>query len=445
MGTKILIIDDEPEMVQSLNALLKKRGYEVSGVTHPIAALNTLGRECVDIVLTDLRMPGVDGLEMIERIKELCPQSKIILMTAYSSIPNAVEAMKKGASEYIPKPFDIDELEKKIKDLGIKKKGTAKTTKSGDYELLGISSAIQKIRDQIKKMGKTHATILIRGESGVGKELVARQLHYHSSRAEGPFLPINMAAIPENLMESELFGYRKGSFTGAESDSEGKFMSSSGGTLFLDEVSEMPLNFQAKMLRVLQDFQILPLGANQPIRVDCRILAATNRDLEAFTREKKFREDLYFRLNTLEIVVPPLRDRMEDLPLLVSHFTKIHGTSEIEIPTEFIDTLRSYHWPGNIRELENIIHRCVVLAESEYLDIRDLPEHISGLPPRKETPLADIAFRQLKEGKSLSDLEQEIILKSIDASGGNKTKAAKVLKMTRRKLYSRLEKHGIKI
>jgi transcriptional regulator with PAS, ATPase and Fis domain len=294
-------------------------------------------------------------------------------------------------------------------------------------------------------MGKTHATVLIRGESGVGKELVARQLHYQSTRKDGPFLPINMAAIPETLMESELFGYRKGSFTGADEDSEGKFLASKGGTLFLDEVSEMPLNFQAKMLRVLQEFQILPLGASQPLRVDCRVLAATNRDIEEYCREKKFREDLYFRLNTLEIIVPPLRERMEDLPILVSHFLNIHGTSETRIPENLMDVLRSYKWPGNVRELENIIHRCVVLAESEELDIRDLPEHISGLPPRKETPLAEIAYRQLREGKSLADLEQEIILKSIDASRGNKTQAAKVLKITRRKLYSRLEKHGIKI
>jgi DNA-binding NtrC family response regulator len=443
--TKILIIDDEPGMVQSLCALLKKREYETVGFTHPVSALNALRRECVDIVLTDLRMPGVDGLEMIERIQELCPQAKIILMTAYSSIPNAVEAMKKGADEYIPKPFELEALEEKIRGLGAKKRRVSRESDAREYELLGVSGSMQRIRDQITKMGKTHATVLIRGESGVGKELVARQLHYQSTRKDGPFLPINMAAIPETLMESELFGYRKGSFTGADEDSEGKFLASKGGTLFLDEVSEMPLNFQAKMLRVLQEFQILPLGASQPLRVDCRVLAATNRDIEEYCREKKFREDLYFRLNTLEIIVPPLRERMEDLPILVSHFLNIHGTSETRIPENLMDVLRSYKWPGNVRELENIIHRCVVLAESEELDIRDLPEHISGLPPRKETPLAEIAYRQLREGKSLADLEQEIILKSIDASRGNKTQAAKVLKMTRRKLYSRLEKHGIKI
>ncbi len=432
-------------MVQSLCALLKKREYETVGFTHPVSALNALRRECVDIVLTDLRMPGVDGLEMIERIQELCPQAKIILMTAYSSIPNAVEAMKKGADEYIPKPFELEALEEKIRGLGAKKRRVSRESDAREYELLGVSGSMQRIRDQITKMGKTHATVLIRGESGVGKELVARQLHYQSTRKDGPFLPINMAAIPETLMESELFGYRKGSFTGADEDSEGKFLASKGGTLFLDEVSEMPLNFQAKMLRVLQEFQILPLGASQPLRVDCRVLAATNRDIEEYCREKKFREDLYFRLNTLEIIVPPLRERMEDLPILVSHFLNIHGTSETRIPENLMDVLRSYKWPGNVRELENIIHRCVVLAESEELDIRDLPEHISGLPPRKETPLAEIAYRQLREGKSLADLEQEIILKSIDASRGNKTQAAKVLKMTRRKLYSRLEKHGIKI
>jgi len=432
-------------MVQSLCALLKKREYETVGFTHPVSALNALRRECVDIVLTDLRMPGVDGLEMIERIQELCPQAKIILMTAYSSIPNAVEAMKKGADEYIPKPFELEALEEKIRGLGAKKRRVSRESDAREYELLGVSGSMQRIRDQITKMGKTHATVLIRGESGVGKELVARQLHYQSTRKDGPFLPINMAAIPETLMESELFGYRKGSFTGADEDSEGKFLASKGGTLFLDEVSEMPLNFQAKMLRVLQEFQILPLGASQPLRVDCRVLAATNRDIEEYCREKKFREDLYFRLNTLEIIVPPLRERMEDLPILVSHFLNIHGTSETRIPENLMDVLRSYKWPGNVRELENIIHRCVVLAESEELDIRDLPEHISGLPPRKETPLAEIAYRQLREGKSLADLEQEIILKSIDASRGNKTQAAKVLKITRRKLYSRLEKHGIKI
>jgi DNA-binding NtrC family response regulator len=443
--TRIMVIDDEELLGDSLKNLLIKRGYDTESFTNPVAAMNVLQKQAFDIVLTDFKMPNVDGLEMIDRIRELRPKAKIILMTAFASIPMAVEAMKRGAGEYIAKPFEIEELELKLKELGGKRKTRAKGKLPSGFELLGESPAMRKLRSEIRKIGKANATVLIRGESGVGKELVARQLHFHSHRAHEPFLAINMAAIPETLMESELFGYKKGGFTGADTDYLGKFAASNQGTLFMDEISEMPLNFQAKLLRVLQDFMILPIGSNEPIQVDCRVLAATNQDLFGMCQAGGFREDLYYRLNTLEISVPPLRDRLEDLPILVQHFLEKHSTEETKVDQEYLGILAAYHWPGNVRELENIVHRCVILGESQELDKFDLPQQISGLTPRKDTPLSDIAFRQLREGKSLSDLEREIILKAISESDGNKTSAAKILKITRRKLYSRLEKHGIEI
>jgi len=441
--TKILVLDDEETMADSIRNLLRKRGFSVESFSNPIAALNVLQREKFDLILTDFKMPNVDGLEMIDRIRELRPESKIILMTAFSSIPNAVEAMKRGANEYISKPFEWEELEQKIKHLGAKKARKKKLSTSG-YELLGNSAPMQKLRSQIERIAGSHATVLIRGESGSGKELVARQLHFQSTRSEEPFVAINMAAIPENLMESEFFGYTKGSFTGANEDTPGKFQASHEGTLFMDEIGEIPLNFQAKLLRVLQDFSFMPVGSSNTIQVDCRIIAATNKDVLALVQEGTFREDLYYRLNVLELKVPPLLDRLDDLEVLVDHFLLKHGSEDLKISVEFLDVLRAYEWPGNVRELENIIHRCAVLCDGSELDAYDLPEHISGLTPKKKTPLSDIAYRQLEEGKSLSDLEKEIILKAIDESGGNKTNAAKILKITRRKLYSRMEHHGIK-
>ena len=443
--SKILVLDDEELMTETIRKLLSKRGYSVEIFSNPITALNVMQREKFDIVLTDFKMPNIDGLEMIDRIRDLRPEAKIILMTAYSSIPNAVEAMKRGASEYITKPFEWEELEEKIRTVGGKKQSKPTRPSIVGFDLIGESQDMKQLKNQIRRVGPSNATVLIRGESGTGKELVARQLHLHSDRDHQPFVPINMAAIPENLMESEFFGYKKGSFTGADQDTQGKFMASNEGTLFMDEISEIPLSFQAKLLRVLQDFQIMPIGDTSPVSVNCRVLAATNRKIEKMIANNTFREDLYYRLNIIEIDVPSLRSRMEDLPLLVEHFLQKHASEEMQVDDEFLNVLRAYHWPGNVRELENIIHRCIVLSDGNTLDKYALPRNISGLQPKKETPLTDIAFRQLKEGKSLSEIEKEIILKAIDESSGNKTNAAKILKITRRKLYSRLEKHGIQI
>jgi DNA-binding NtrC family response regulator len=301
------------------------------------------------------------------------------------------------------------------------------------------------LNEQIKKIAKTSATVLIHGESGTGKELVARQIHMQSPRNAEPFIAINMAAIPENLIESEFFGHRKGSFTGADNDYQGKFLASHEGTLFLDEISEIPLTFQAKLLRVLQDYSIQPIGTTDSIKINSRFLAATNKNLPELVASSQFREDLYYRLNIIELQVPPFRERLEDLELLVEHFIKKHGTSSMSAPSEFLDILRAYSWPGNVRELENVIHRCIVLSEGDVLDKFDLPESISGLKPKKETPLAEVAYRQLQEGKSLGEIERDIIIKAIHEANGNKTNAAKLLKITRRKLYSRMEKHGIEL
>jgi transcriptional regulator with PAS, ATPase and Fis domain len=254
-----------------------------------------------------------------------------------------------------------------------------------------------------------------------------------------------MAAIPDTLIESEFFGYRKGSFTGAEGNYDGKFMASGAGTIFLDEISEIPLAFQAKLLRVLQEYVIQPLGSSETIPIKARFVAATNQNMQNLMQTGRFREDLFYRLNIVEIFVPTLRERISDIPVLTTHFLSKHATESMEVTEHFIELLKAYSWPGNVRELENVLHRCIILSDSNVLDAADLPAHISGLQPRRETPLTDVIYQQLSEGKSLYDLEKEIILKAIEEAGGNKTNAAKLLKITRRKLYSRLDKHGIKI
>lgn len=440
--TKVLVIDDEKVMAGSIKNLLINRGYTAECFYNPIIALNVLQKEHFDIVLTDFKMPNIDGLEMIERIKDIRPEAKIILMTAYSSISNAVEAMKKGADEYIAKPFEIEDLEEKLQILGGPQQ-KKKKSKQIQVELLGESPVMLRLKSKIKKVAQSDATVLITGESGTGKELVAQQIHNSSNRVDHPFIPINMAAIPLNLIESEFFGYKKGSFTGADKDYQGKFLASNEGSLFMDEVGEIPLDLQAKLLRVLQESSFQAIGSSETIRINSRFIAATNQNLYKLTQENKFREDLYYRLNIIELKLPPLRERLEDIKQLVAHFVLKHGTQEIETPPEFLDLLRAYDWPGNVRELENIIHRCIVLVEGKTLDVHDLPKHISGLTPKQETPLTDISFQQIKEGLSLIDLEKKIILKALEESAGNKTNAAKLLKITRRKLYSRMEKHGI--
>ncbi|PCJ19772.1 MAG: DNA-binding response regulator [Candidatus Cloacimonadota bacterium] len=442
--TKVLVIDDEKVMAGSIKNLLKNRGYFAECFFNPITALNVLQREHFDIVLTDFKMPNIDGLEMIERIKEIRPEAKIILMTAYSSISNAVEAMKKGADEYISKPFEIEDLEKKLEILGVTQQ-KKKKFKPNQVNLLGESEAMLKLKAKIKKIAKSDATVLITGESGTGKELVAAQIHNLSSRSEEAFIAINMAAIPLNLIESEFFGYKKGSFTGADKDYKGKFLSSDKGSLFMDEVGEIPLDLQAKLLRVLQESSFHAIGSSETVKINTRFIAATNQNLYELTKKSLFREDLYYRLNIIELNLPPLRERLEDINLLVKHFVLKHGTDNIETPDNFVDLLRAYHWPGNVRELENIIHRCIVMVEGNTLNVHDLPKHISGLTPKQETPLTDISFKQIKEGLSLIDLEKKIILKALEESNGNKTNAAKLLKITRRKLYSRMEKHGINL
>jgi DNA-binding NtrC family response regulator len=442
---RVLVVDDEEFMVDSIKKLLRKRGFEVEGFNNPVAALNFARRSHFDVALVDFRMPNIDGIEMIENLKNLHPQIKIVLMTAYASVANAVEAMKKGADEYIAKPFSFDDLEDKLRELGLRRQIPRRNSFPGEYDILGGSLKMLELKEKIPKVAKSNATVLICGESGTGKELVARQIHIHSPRSHEPFVAVNMAAIPDTLIESEFFGYRKGSFTGAEGNYDGKFMASGAGTIFLDEISEIPLAFQAKLLRVLQEYVIQPLGSSETIPIKARFVAATNQNMQNLMQTGRFREDLFYRLNIVEIFVPTLRERISDIPVLTTHFLSKHATESMEVTEHFIELLKAYSWPGNVRELENVLHRCIILSDSNVLDAADLPAHISGLQPRRETPLTDVIYQQLSEGKSLYDLEKEIILKAIEEAGGNKTNAAKLLKITRRKLYSRLDKHGIKI
>ncbi|MGH7596644.1 MAG: sigma-54-dependent transcriptional regulator [bacterium] len=442
----ILIVDDEARMAAVLKAALEPEGYAIAIATSGTAAMNALDTHAYDVVLTDLKMEGPDksGLQVLEFAKRRYPQCEVILMTAYATAQTAVEAMKRGAYDYIIKPFEIDELKVKIRHI-FEKKTLANENRSLKQELkqrysidnmVGQSGAMQEVYKMVHKVAPSDATVLIRGESGTGKELVAQAIHYLSPRAEKPFVAINCAALPETLLESELFGYEKGAFTGAEKRKLGLFETAGEGTIFLDEIGDVTTTIQVKLLRALQNRQIIHLGGHEQIPVKARVIAATNRDLEIAVKEGNFREDFYYRINVFPISVPALRKRMEDLPDLVSHFLQRAGKDQYSITADAVEKLRMYPWPGNVRELENVVERSLIMAGDRPIEISDLPPHIQGiqkLPTQFDLP---------DEGIVLEDIEKKLIHRAIEKAGGNKSKAAKLLGITRRKLYSMLERLG---
>ncbi len=443
----LLIVDNEEKMCHLLKTYLEKQELEIETALSGEEALKKFEQKPFDIVVTDLKMPGKSGLEVLEGIKKQSPETDVLLMTAYATAQTAVEAMKRGAYDYLIKPFDFEELRLKIdrilnqKKLQAENRGLKEQLRSQDgfEHIVGVSRAMRSVFRLVEKVAATNTTVLIRGESGTGKELIARAIHEKSLHPEEPFVAVNCAAIPENLLESELFGYEKGAFTGADRRKPGRFELAGNGTIFLDEIGDLSPALQAKLLRVLQNRTFERLGGTEPIQARARVLAATNRDLEQAVREGEFREDLYYRVNVFPIFLPPLRERKEDIAPLVQFFLGKLGKSGLKIDPQFLQKLEAYNWPGNVRELENVIERAVILSDGNTLSPEDLPPHLqSGISPHSgplEIP---------EEGIQLEEVEKSLIRKALEKSAGNKTRAAGLLGITRRKLYSMMERLNIK-
>jgi DNA-binding NtrC family response regulator len=425
--------------------MLKDRGHQVSVAGSGEEALKLLAEEDYAVVLTDLRMKGMQGLELLNQIKREYPEVNVVLMTAFGSVDTAVEAMKHGASDYLTKPVKKDELirvvERVIREAALRREvDRLRREVRKEYsfhQILGKSKTIQAVFDLIRRVADSPTNVLITGESGTGKELVAKAIHYNSSRKEAPFVPVNCAAIPEQLLESELFGHMRGAFTDAKVDKRGLFEEAQKGTLFLDEISELPLMLQAKLLRAIQEKEIRRVGATKPIAVDVRIIAATNLNLADEVKNKRFREDLYYRLNVIELKLPPLRERREDIPLLVDAFLKkcaeMGGKPVKGISEAALAMLIDYAWPGNVRELENVIERAVTLSRGDKVSPDDLPPAVQGA--RGDRRVLDEAA---EKSLPLHEVEKEYIKKILEKTGGNKYQAAHVLGIDRKTLYRKL-------
>jgi DNA-binding NtrC family response regulator len=440
---KILIVDDERRMCAVLKAAFENKNLAVTTADSGEAALAALSMDRFDVVLSDIKMPGLNGLQVLEEIKRRSPETEVLLMTAYADAKTAVEAMKKGAFDYIVKPFEIDELRLKVDQI-LEKNQLRRENRDLKQRLInrysidniiGGSGAMQGVFEMVDKVARSETTVLIRGESGTGKELVAKAIHHMSSRKDEPFLAVNCGALPENLLESELFGYEKGAFTGADRQKIGLFQVADRGTIFLDEIGEIAPSVQVKLLRVLQSKEIVRLGGTETISTHSRAIAATNKNLEECVREGSFREDLYYRINVFPIFLPPLRERKEDIPELVAHFLADHDRPPDFIDHHSIKLLMRYTWPGNVRELENVIERALILAGDTPITIDDLPSHIRG---EGEIPIGE----KIDEILTLDEMERRMIRQALARTEGNKTKAARLLGITRRQLYSKIERLG---
>jgi DNA-binding NtrC family response regulator len=437
----VLIVDDEAVARDGLEMALEDR-YRVSTASSGAAALETLEAEIVDVMISDLRMPGMSGLELLSEAKSREPDLIVLMVTGFAAIDTAVEAMRAGAVDYIPKPYHLDDVRLRLaralesRELRAERDGLAREaeTHRPKGRLIGCSPAMQEVDRLIDKVADTRASVLLTGSSGTGKELVARELHARSSRRDKPLLSINCGAIPEHLVESELFGHEKGAFTGAEARRAGLFEAAAGGTVLLDEVGELPASVQVALLRVLQQREVVRVGSHRPVRCDFRLLAATNRDLKEEVAEKRFREDLFYRLRVVEIGLPDLRDRPEDVPVLAEHFLERaaarEGRKQKHLSTRALELLQSYAWPGNVRELENVIDRAVILAPGTKLTPGSLPPELSeGDEDPEEMP-------------SLADMERDYIQKVLNRVGSNRTRAAKILGIDRSSLWRKLKEAG---
>lgn len=449
MNQRIVVTEDDHVQREIISDILEQSGYTVCACADGNAALETIQDTPCDVLLTDMKMPTMDGLELLRRAKSMAPDLDVVVMTAHATIKTAVTAIKEGAADYLEKPFDKDELllviARTCERNELRRHNRMLTRLVDDSisigNIVGKSTAMHEVFERTRRAVMVASNVLIQGESGTGKELIARHIHFSGSRAKKPFVVVNCAAIPDNLVESELFGHEKGAFTGAESSRAGKFELAHGGTLFLDEIGDMHLESQAKLLRVLQDGIIERVGGGKPRSVDVRVVVATNRNLKQCVREGTFREDLYYRLEVLSINLPPLRERMEDLPYLINHFKdKIASKLGIVPPSigpDVMDAFRRYRWPGNVRELENTLEQAFILAKGAELTQADLPEKLRVREPQS----GDIVLPP--GGIVLEDLEQELIRQALERSGGRIKEAAELLGLTYKTLQYRMKKHEI--
>ena len=441
---RVLVVDDEKSMRELLAITLQKAGYEVTLADGGAAAIEAIRRDPFDAVITDLRMPKVDGLQVLRAAKEQSPDMSVIMVTAMASTETAVEAMKLGAYDYITKPFKLDEVNLIIKNALERKQ---LETQHRFENIIGKSSRMVEVFDTIRKIADSPSTVMITGESGTGTALVGRAIHFNSHRRDKPFVSVNCGAIPEGLMESELFGHVKGAFTGAVANKIGLFTAAEGGTLFLDEITEIPALLQVKLLRAIQVREIRRVGDTRDVKTDVRLIAASNRDLETAVRDGVMREDLFYRLNVLPIHLPPLRERREDIPLLIAHFlqkfSKDLGKDVRGVTPEALAVLERYHWPGNIRELENVLERAIVLGAADMLNADSLPESVRRERPTRGPELVDIPEEGLDLEATLDDLERRYLQRALDRTGGVQTKAAELLRMTFRQFRYKLQKHSL--
>jgi DNA-binding NtrC family response regulator len=447
-GQVVLVVDDEEAQRKVLAGFLRKKGFEVLTAAGAAEALDLAAAQTVDLVLTDLRMPGGGGLELLRGLRGMNPGVPVIVMTAYGTVTSAVEAMKQGAADYLGKPVDLDELEllvtRTLERRAVESENRELRERLAErHRLKGLETANARMAQAINVAARaagSRATILIRGESGTGKEVLARAIHSASPRADRPLVAVNVAALPETLLESEMFGHERGAFTGADRQHRGRFERADGGTLFLDEIGDLPKGTQAKLLRALQEQRFERLGGTHSIQVDVRVVAATSRDLEAMIGRTEFREDLYYRLNVVSVEIPPLRERREDIPTLVDlflrRFSAEAGATVSGVSREAMDRLLKYDYPGNVRELENLIHRAVVLARGAQITTADLPLHLAGLPSEAEADRGSLVER-------LAAIERGLLRQALEEAGGVQTRAARALGISERHLRYRLRKHGL--
>lgn len=426
---RVLVVDDEPQMRDGLQEVLRRKGYEVVTAEDGDEALTLLSRENFSAILADVKMPGMDGLTLLRSVREVSPDTPVLMMTAFGTIEDAIEAMKEGARDYILKPFSPELIENAIRKVVIPDVDRAK------FGIITRNRRMGEIIEMAREVASTSATVLIMGESGTGKELLARFIHASSGRRDKPFVAINCASIPEGLLESELFGYEKGAFTGALSRRVGKFEMANGGTLLLDEIGEMGLNLQAKLLRVIQEKEIDRLGGRGPVPLDIRIIATTNRSLKEEVKKGRFREDLFYRLNVFPIVLPPLRERPDDIPLLAEHFLRVfsvrNGKNIEGFTEEAVEALIASPWKGNVRELENVIERAVLVCRGKEIDVKDLFYGEEDLSPYFHTG-------------TIREMEKELILRTLKETGGNRTMAARRLGISIRTLRNKLKEYALK-
>jgi len=447
-GEKILIVDDEKSMCQYLSIMLKKDGYDVKTVNSGKKAVGEVKEGNYDVVITDIKMEGMDGIQVLAEVKKVDRNLPVVIMTAYASQKTAIEALNNGAFYYLIKRAKNEEIKMVIRNAldmhRVKNENVflKKQLKKKDEfkEIIGKSDEIQEVFQLVDKVADTDSTILICGESGTGKELIAKAIHYRSGRSNQPFISINCGALPESLLESELFGHVKGSFTGAIKDKEGLFKVACSGTFFLDEVGETSPAIQVKLLRVLQEREIIPVGGTTPIKVDARLIAATNADLEKAVQEDTFRADLYYRLNVIPIVIPPLRDRRDDVELLVDHFLRIASENsgrKRTLSKETMELLVNYDWPGNVRELENIIERAVILEEGDEITVDSLPDKIRNHSQQRRKIVME------KAQMTLEELEKEYLISVLEATGWQKKKASSILGINASTLYRKIQRYGL--